>query len=73
MSKKAVTITAADAEDGDVVRAPDGNVYQYLGDRVWGAIVPVGSYGPPWQPEGELVLLDRRGKPQAAKRAEGSG
>jgi hypothetical protein len=57
-------ITAGQAKDGDAVLAPDGGIYQYLGDGVWGSIIPVGTMsGPLWQPEGELVLLARDGKP----------
>ena len=57
-------ITAAAACDDDVVLAPDGNVYQALGDGVWGNITPVGSFGPLWSPPGDLTLLVRDGKPQ---------
>jgi hypothetical protein len=65
------TITAADARDGDAVLAPDGNVYQLIGGGVWGNITPVGTMsGPLWQPEGDLVLLVRDGKPQAGKGAQ---
>jgi hypothetical protein len=60
-------ITADSAQPGDVVLAPDRNVYQLLsrdsGVPVWGSMDPVGFYGPPWNPEGELVLLLRDGTP----------
>ena len=52
---------ASEANTGDVVRASDGQVYQLItasGDvRVWGNIVPAGSFGPPFEPEGNLVKL----------------
>lgn len=56
-------ITADQAQDNDVVLAPDGRVYQYSGNGVWMAMEPVGGYGPPWQPPGDLRLLVRDGQP----------
>lgn len=56
-------ITAAQAQDGDVVLAPDGQVYQYSGDSVWMHMEIIGFYGPPWQPDGNLTLLVRAGHP----------
>lgn len=52
---------ASEANTGDVVRATDGQVYQLItvdgAVRVWGNIAPVGSFGPPFEPEGDLVKL----------------
>jgi hypothetical protein len=62
----ATVITAAQAQDGDVVLAADGQVYQYSGDSVWMQMQIVGFYGPPWQPDGALTLLARNGKSVAS-------
>jgi hypothetical protein len=66
-------ITAAEAQAGDVVLAPDGNVYQYSGGGVWNNMTPVGSYGPLWSPPGDLTLLVRDGKPQVVARLAATG
>ena len=60
-----ITLTAAQAQPGDVVRAPDGAICQYDGDGQWERMAPVGSYGPPWSPASVLVLLARDGAPAA--------
>jgi hypothetical protein len=65
------TLTAADAQPGDVVLAPDGNVYQAPaagGAGGWSAMQMIGFYGDPagTAPAGELILLVRDGSPQAA-------
>lgn len=52
---------ASEANTGDVVQAPDGQVYQLItadgAVRVWGNITPIGGFGPPFEPEGDLVRL----------------
>ena len=59
-----ILLTADQAEPGDVVLAPDGQVYQYSGDHVWMHMDLIGFFGEPWKPEGELRLLLREGTPQ---------
>ena len=64
------TLSAADAHPGDVVLAPDGNVYQAPPDKnlTWSSMQPIGSYGNPEDttPDGDLVLLVRNGVPRQA-------
>jgi hypothetical protein len=60
-----ITLTAAQAQPGDVVLDASGAVCQYDGDGQWERMSPVGSYGPPWSPAGVLVLLARDGAPAA--------
>jgi len=67
------TLAAADAQPGDVVLAPDGNVYQAPavgGSGGWSEMQMIGFYGDPagTAPAGELVLLVRDGTPQVAAR-----
>lgn len=68
---KVTRLTASDARPGDVVLAPDGNVYQAPtegGAGGWSAMQLIGFYGDPsaTAPEGELTLLLRDGRPQVA-------
>ena len=67
---KVITLTAADAQPGDVVLAPDGNVYQAPPGKTltWSSMQPIGSYGNPEDtaPDGDLVLLVRNGVPRQA-------
>jgi hypothetical protein len=60
-------ITAAQAQPGDCVLAPDGNVYQAPpagGAGGWSAMEPIGFYGDPaaTAPAGKLKLLVRGGE-----------
>lgn len=66
-----MTITAAEAQPGDVVLVPGDDVfaagvYQAPpagGGGAWSGFVPdMGGYGPPPQPKGELTLLVRNGE-----------
>ena len=65
-------ITAAEAQPGDVIRAPGDDVfapgvYQAPaagGSGAWSSFVPnMGGFGPMPQPQGELTLLERNGEP----------
>jgi hypothetical protein len=63
-----MTITAAQAQPGDVLLDSAGTAWQRGSEAYFWATFsgPVGFYGP-WQdsyePQGELVLLARGGKP----------
>jgi hypothetical protein len=58
-------LTAGQAQDGDVVLAPDGQVYQYSGGGQWLYMdLVLTESGPLWSPPGELTLLVRGGQPQ---------
>jgi len=56
-----MSILADQVQLGQVVQAADGTVYQLIsrdgGAPVWGSIQPVPFFGPPFNPEGELTLL----------------
>lgn len=61
---------AKDAQPGDVVLAPDGQVYQAPtagGAGGWSTMQMIGFYGDPaaTAPEGDLFLLVRDGRPEA--------
>ena len=53
---------AEDVSVGDVVQAEDGTVYTLMshdepGLFVWGGFEPIGFYGPPFMPAGDLRKL----------------
>lgn len=58
-----ISIPASSARNGDVLLDPvDGSVYQLV-EGLWRSMQIVAFEGPPWYPEGELILVVRDGRP----------